>query len=221
VERSQQRNHTPRCAEFDRDHEKNDQHGDQGAVDDEQHHRDDEKRDGSDEVRTFVAYLEVIGEQRGGAGDVRLDPRRWRRVGHDLADAVDGTIGSRLALVAFEVDLNERCLAVLALDAARGERIAPEVLNVLDVFGICSQLLDEPVVVGMRVLAQRLIAFEHDDGSTVGVELAELLPDVLHGHDRRRIRRVQGHCTRDTDDLELGHQHVRHAGDRDPDQNDR
>src|SRR6185369_13493147 len=96
-----------------------------------------------------------------------------------------------------------------------------EVLNVLDVFGICSQLRYQAVVVRMRVLAQRLIAFEHDDGCAVGVELAELLPDVLHGHDRRRIRGVQGHRTLGTDDLELGHQHVRYAGNRDPDQNDR
>jgi len=151
-----------------------------------------------------VADLEVVGDGGRGAGDVGLHPRRRRSVGHDLANAVDRFVGQRLTLVAAQVDLHQSGLAVLALRTTRRQRVAPEVLNVLDVGGVGVELLDQDVVVVVGVLAELLVALEDDHRGTVGVELLKLLPDVAHRHDRGRIRGVHRHGPLFADGLQLG-----------------
>ena len=78
-------------------------------------------------------------------------------------------------------------LPVGALRARGGERVAPEVLHVLDVLGVLVESLDQLVVVAVRVGAQRLVALEHHHRGTVGVELAEHLADALKRLQRGRI----------------------------------
>ena len=168
-----------------------------------------------------AADLEVVGDQRRGAGDVGLDPGRRRSVGHDLADGVDRLVGHRLTLIAPQVQLHQSGLAVLALRAGRGQRIAPEVLDVLDVLGVRRQLLDQGVVELVGVGAQGLIAFEDDHRVAVGIELAEDLADVLHRLQRRRIGRALRHRMSRADDLQLWGEDVRQRGDGDPEDGDR
>ena len=84
----------------------------------------------------LVAHLELVGDLGRRAGDVGLDTRRRRRLVDDVAQRVDGLQRQRLALVAGEEHLDVGGLAVGALRAGRGQRIAPEVLDVLDVLGV-------------------------------------------------------------------------------------
>ncbi|CPY45073.1 Uncharacterised protein [Mycobacteroides abscessus] len=86
-----------------------------------------------------------IGLEGGSAGDVHLEA-----VGHglgiavfvcrefldDVADGFDRFVGKRLAHVTGEVHLDVGGLAVGALCAGLGQRIAPEILYVLNVFGV-------------------------------------------------------------------------------------
>ena len=58
------------------------------------------------------------------------------------ADSVDGLVGHRLALVSVKVQLNIRGLAVVALRARRRQRVAPEVLDVLDVLLVLFELVN-------------------------------------------------------------------------------
>ncbi len=85
----------------------------------------------------------------------------WRRrLRDDVAHRVDRLQRQRLALVAREEDLNVGGLAVRTLRARRRQRIAPEVLHMLDVLGVLVEPLDQLVVVGVRLGAERLVAFE-------------------------------------------------------------
>ena len=60
----------------------------------------------------------------------------------DLLHGLDRFVGQRLALVAGEVHLDVGGLAVVALRARAGQRVAPQILNVLNVFGVGVELLD-------------------------------------------------------------------------------
>ena len=160
-------------------------HGDRRAVDDEQHQRDHPDGQQGDRHGALVAHLELIGDLRRRARDVGMDARWRRRVGDDLAQRVDRLQRQRLALVAGEEHLDVGGLAVGALRARGGQRVAPEVLYVLDVLGVGLEPLDQVVVVAVRIGAQRLVAFEHDHRGTVGVELTEHLADALKRLQRR------------------------------------
>ena len=59
-----------------------------------------------------------------------------------LPDGLDRLVGQRLALVAAQIHLDVGGLAVVALRAGRGQRVAPEVRDVLDVCGVGLELLD-------------------------------------------------------------------------------
>ena len=152
------------------DHEK---HRGETTVEREQHHCDHPDGDQGGLQGAVAAHLELIGDQRRGAGDIGLDARRRRRVIDDVAHRIDGLIGQRLALVAGEVQLHQCRLAVGALRAGRRQRIAPEILNVLYVLGVLGELLNQAVVVVVRVGTERLIALQDDHRRTVGVELVE------------------------------------------------
>ena len=137
----------------------------------------------------------VVGE-RGGAGDVGLDPRGGVVLADDVADRLHGLVGQGLALVARQVDLDVGGLAVGALRARGGQRIAPEVLDVLDVLLVGFELVDQAVVVLVRGVAQRLVALQDDHRRAVGVELLEVLTDALHRLQRRRVVGRQRHRVR-------------------------
>ena len=169
----------------------------------------------------LVAHLELIGDLGCRAGDIGVNALRRRRLGDDVAQRVDRLQRQRLALVACEEHLDVRGLPVRALRARGGQRIAPEVLHVLDVLGVLVESLDQLVVVGVRVGAKGLVALEHHHRGTVGVELVEHLADALKRLQRRRIGGAQRHVVFFADRLELRHQHVRQGGDGDPEQHDR
>ena len=216
----QNSDHPAGSHQFDGHREQNDQHRHHGAVDDQQHDRDDEEGDGSDLVGALATDFEVVGDQRRCPGDIGLHTR-WRRgVGDDLADRVDRFVGRRLTLISVQVELHGRGLAVLALRSTGRERVTPEVLDVFHVFGVRRQPLDQPVVELVCVGTQRLVALEHDHRRAVGVEFTEHLPDVAHRHDRRCVRRVETHRAFGADDLELGRYSVGQHRDGDPDQHD-
>ncbi len=105
----------------------------------------------------------------------------------DLLDGLDRFVGQRLALVTGGVDLYVSGLAIRTLCARGGQRIAPEILDVLDVLGVGLELGDDLVVVLVRIVAERLFAFEHDHDRAVGLELLEHLADALHRDHRRRV----------------------------------
>ena len=61
---------------------------------------------------------------------------------NDLADSVHTLVGQGLALFAGEVQHHVGRFAVGALSPGRRERVAPEVLDVLDVLGVLLQLAE-------------------------------------------------------------------------------
>ena len=130
------------------------------------------------------------------------------------------SIGQRLALVAGEIHLHQRRLAVGALRAGRRQRIAPEVLNVLDVLGVLGELVDQAVVVVVCVGTERLVALQDDHRRTVGVELLEHLADALAGLQRRRILGAQRHVVCFGNGLQLRHEDVRDHRQAQPEQRD-
>ena len=114
------------------------------AVERKQHQRDHPDGDQRGLEGAFAAHLELIGDQRRGAGDIGLDARRRRGLVDDVADGVDGLVGQDVALIAGEIDLHVGRLAVVALRAGRRQRIAPEILNVLDMLFVLVSLSIKP-----------------------------------------------------------------------------
>jgi hypothetical protein len=91
-----------------------------------------------------------------------------------------GLVGQAFTLVAGQVDLNIGGLSVGALRTGGGQRVAPEVLDVLDVLCVGLEFLDQAGVVVVRGVAKGLVALEDDHRRAVGVELFEILTDALH-----------------------------------------
>ena len=75
--------------------------------------------------------------------------------------------------------------------------------------GVLGELLNQAVVVVVRVGAERLIAFQDDHRRTVGVELLKHLADVLTGLQRRRILGAQRHVVLLGNLLQLRHENIR------------
>ena len=164
--------------------------------------------------------MQIVGE-RGRACDVGLHPWWGLRVLDDLANGLNAFVGQGLALFAGQVQHDVGRLAVGALRSGRGQRIAPEVLDVLDVLRILLQLADDLVVVVVRVRPEGLLALDDDHDGAVGVEFLEVGAHQLHcdhrwcvlGSHRRRVQL--------TDYLELRGDHIHEDGDHDPEQDDR
>ncbi len=154
------------------------------------------------------------------AGDVRLHPRRRGCLLDDVAHGGDGLVGQRLAHVPAQIELHVRGLAVVALRARRGQRIAPEVRDVLDVGRVGLELLDQLVVVVVRVGAERLVPLEDDHRVAVGVELLEVRADALHRDEGRRVVRVHRHGVGLADLLQRRNEDVRDDGQRQPAEHD-
>ena len=163
-------------------HRQQDQgHGAGAAVEPHQHHCDHAEGDQRRLEGAFAAHLELVGDQGRGPGDVGPHPRWPWGVVDDVTHGVDRLVRQRLALVAGQVDLDQRRLAVGALRRCRRQRVTPVVLDVLHMRGVAGECADQPVVVAVRLRAERLVALEDDHRRTVGVELVEHLADVFAG----------------------------------------
>ena len=172
-------------------------------------------------LHAAVAGDVLIGRQCGRAGHVGLDPGGRGHALDDLLDGLDRLVGQRFALVAGEVDLDVGGLAVVALCTGRGQRVAPEVLDVFDVFGVGVELFDDLVVVACARRAERIFAFQHDHHRAVGLVLVEYRAHVLRRDHRLRIVGAHRHRAHLPDIVKLRHNGVEHRDDRDPAQDDR
>ena len=74
----------------------------------------------------------------------------------DGADCLHRFVALGTALITGEIELDVGGLAVAALDTGSGDQITPEVLDVLDVFGVPFELPDQIVVVLVCRVAQFL-----------------------------------------------------------------
>jgi hypothetical protein len=118
-----------------------------------------------------------------------------------VTNRIDRLVGQRLTLVTGDVDLHVGSLTVAALGALGGQRVAPEVLNVLDMGGVRAQILDHLVVELVRIGAERVIAFEHDHHRAAGVVLIEHLADPFGGDHRGCVVGAHGHRAQLADSL--------------------
>ena len=206
---------------LDRDRDQGEQRGDDGPVDDQQHQPDHPEGQRGDLDVAVLPDRELIGDQRRRAADIGLDSSRRRGVGDDFADGGDGFVGLTAAGVAHQIRLDESGLAVAALRTRRGEWIAPEVLDVLDVFGVGPQLRDQDVGELVRLGAQRRIALENESDQAVGVVLAEHRPDPFGGDQRRRVLGALRHVVDPPDLFQRRDQGVARRGQRQPEDGDR
>ena len=83
------------------------------------------------------------------------------------------------------------------------------------------ELVDQGVVIVVGVVAERLVAFQHDHRRAVGVEFLEVLADALHRLHRRRVLGAQRHRVCFADLFQLRHDDVQDDGERQPEQQDR
>jgi hypothetical protein len=104
-----------RLVEFDHHRENHQKHRGQTAVKRKQHYCDHPEGDQGGLQGAVATDLELIGDQGSGAGDIGLEAGRRRCVVDDVAHRIDGLVGQRLTLVAGEVQLHQRRLAVVAL----------------------------------------------------------------------------------------------------------
>ena len=152
----QQAHHRPHRAVHEQQHGENHQHGDHGDLDE-----------------GAVAAVVHVRHQRRGAGHVGRHAFGCGSPVHDVPDGLDRLFGKGGALVAGEIQLDVDGLAVGALRARRRERIPPEVLHVLDVRRIGSQLSDDAVVVTVGVVTEFGIAFQNKHREIVGIRFLE------------------------------------------------
>ena len=127
-------------------HGHRDQHRGDGTVDEQQHDDDDGEGQPFDRLHARVADDVLIRGRRRRASHVRLHPWGRLRACDDVPNGLHRLVGDGLALVTGDVHLHVSGLAVDALGAGRGQRIAPEVLDVLDVCGVRAQFSDHLVV---------------------------------------------------------------------------
>src|SRR6185312_10091533 len=112
----------------------------------------------------LLTRVGLISEQRTRAGDVRLDSRRRGHRVHDLANGRGRLVRQPAAHVAGEVNLDVRGLLIVALGTRGGQRIAPEILDVLNVCLVLLDALDDLVVVAVRFGPEWLVALQQDHG---------------------------------------------------------
>ncbi len=188
--------------QFHEHHQQNQDRGDDRPVDEQQHDQDHHEGGKGGLECALVTGDALIGVDRRAAGDVRLHTWRCGRRGDDVADGGNGVVGPRFTHVAAQVELHVCSLAVAALRSHRGQRVAPEVSDVLDMRGVGLELLDQLVVVMVGVGAERLVPLEDDHCIAIGVELLERGADLLHRDERRCIVGVHRHGVLFADRLE-------------------
>ncbi len=145
------------------------------------------KRDGCDHLQAAVASDVLIRCECRGSGDVSLDPTGRRYAFHDVLHGFDRLVGQGFALVTGQVHLDVGGPAVVALYARPGQRIAPHILNVLNVFGIGVELSDDLVVIGVGLVAEGTLALQHDHDRAVGLVLVEHRSHALCRDNRLRV----------------------------------
>jgi hypothetical protein len=92
---------------------------------------------------------------------------------------------------------------------------------VLDVASVGFQPVDHVVVEPVCLVAEGLIAFEHDHRRTVGLEFVEHLADAGHRDHRGSLVRAHRHRPHLADHFELRHGDVHQGHERDPPDDDR
>ena len=171
--------------------------------------------------RLEFAIDSVSVGQRCRAADIDLEPRRRSVLGDDVPDGVHGLIRLDLADIAGQTQQHVGGLAIEALRAGRGDRLAPQIHDVLHVLCVVLQPVHQVVVVLVVLVVQRSVGFQHDHGQAGGIGLVELLADVQHRPLRRRVGR--DHRPREfcCDLLYLRHEGVRRHGEKGPEDDDR
>ena len=170
---AEERDYPPGRGQFDEDREQQAHHRPHRAVHQQQHGENHQHGHHGDLDEGAVAAVVHVRHQRRGAGHVGRHTLGRGCPVHDVPDGVDRLFGQGGALVAGEVELDVDGLAVGALRARRRERISPEVLHVLDVRRIGSQLFDDAVVVMVGVVTEFVVAFQDKHREIVGVRLLE------------------------------------------------
>ena len=209
---TENRDNTSGGAHLEADHDQNQQHRADGAVRDEEHDHDDRAGHSHHDQHAFVGGLIHVGGQRSRAGDVYLEALRWGGVVHDCADRCHRLVAEGAALVASQIELYISGVTVPALNTGSRQRVAPHVLNVLNVAGVCPQCAYQVVVVVVCRFAERIVALQHDHGDTVGVRFLVLLADVLSRHHRRRVMRRHRHRMISCHRLDGWHKQVHRHG---------
>ena len=167
-----------------------------------------------------VAAVAHIRDDRRRAGDIRLDPRRRRRLLDDVLDGFDRFVPQGLALVTGEIQLNICGLTVGALRGARGESITPEILDVLHMLRIVLQLTNQTIVVLVSIVAEGLLTLQDDHRHTAGIGFLEVLVHALHRLEGRRICGIQRYRMLCLDLLQRGDADSQDDDDRQPRQDD-
>ncbi len=162
----------------------------------------------------------VRGERRRAA-DVDLEPGRRGVLRDDVPDGVDGLIRLNLADIAGKAQQHVGGLAVDALRPGRGDRLSPEIHDVLHVLGVLLQPQHQIVVVLVIPVVQRPVAFQHDHGQAGGRRFLELFTDLQQRCLRRRVGRHHRPREFCGDVLDLRHEGVRRYGEKGPEDDDR
>jgi hypothetical protein len=124
--------------QLDEDHQQQRDHGQWRAVDDEQRHQDDrDAHQGDRGYRAVPADADIGGEGRG-AGDECFDSWRRRSLRDDVLHGLDRLVGHGVTRFAGDHYLNVGGLTVIAFCGRTGQRITPEVLDVLNVLGVAA-----------------------------------------------------------------------------------
>ncbi len=87
--------------------------------------------------------------------------------------------------------------------------------------GVGPELFDHLVVPGVRLVAERLLALEHDHDRAVGVALLEQLADLLHRDHRRGVVGAHRHRLHPSDFFQLRDDDVEDDDEGDPGEDDR
>ena len=217
---SEERDNPSGRGQFDANHDQQEKHRDDGAVDQQQHGDDHQKSYNSHLEEGFVATMVHVLHERRRAGHIR-GYTFWRGCAvHDTANSIHRFVSQGRTLVTGEIYLNVYAFTVGALRGRRRERIAPKILDVLHVLRIVFQLTNHAVVVPVRVVAEFLLAFQDDHRETVGIRFLEFLAHNFHRVHRRRIFRAQRHRTLLRDLLQRWNGGTNQENDRQPRQDD-
>ena len=176
---SEERDNPSGRGQFDANHDQQEHHRDDGAVDQQQHGDDHQKSYNSHLEEGFVATMVHVLHERRRAGHIR-GYTFWRGCAvHDTANSIHRFVSQGRTLVTGEIYLNVYAFTVGALRSRRRERIAPKILDVLHVLRIVFQLTNHAVVVPVRIVAEFLLAFQDDHRETVGIRFLEFLAHNL------------------------------------------
>jgi len=213
--------HTPGGGHLDGDRHHRDQRGGDRPVDEEQHDRDYAECERGDLDVALLADRELVGDQCRRTADVGLHPGWRRSLVDDVAHGDHRLIRLAAAGVTGQVRVDQGGLAVVALRPRRGQRVTPEVLNMLDVLLVGRHAGNQGVSVAVRLLTERLSPLDHDGGEAVGVVLAEHLSHPLAGDHRRCV--LGGLCdvVDPTHFLEWRNECIGGGGQRQPEDGDR